>query len=212
MTNKRISELTELESPADEDVLAIIDVSESDPSEQNKKITVENLLAGIEDGAGGFDVLIVKPEDQVVSDTNTSQNDDHLHFEVGANETWHWIFMASFDSDAEGFRMQYSIPSGVVLQVRTAATNIISSTVSPLTGSVTISTNSANLFTFHRGMLINGPNAGTVQFQFANSNAGSGNAIVKAGTVLMAWKVSPRGELTIRCMSQTASAVTTMMK
>ena len=43
MANRKISELTELISPTNSDILHIIDVSTIDDNEKNKKITVQNL-------------------------------------------------------------------------------------------------------------------------------------------------------------------------
>ena len=51
MANKKITALTQLTAPAASDVLPIIDISESSVADQNKKVTYEDLLTNIPDGA-----------------------------------------------------------------------------------------------------------------------------------------------------------------
>ena len=49
MANRKITDLTELSTPASDDVLPIVDISETSNTTKNKKITVGNLIENLTD-------------------------------------------------------------------------------------------------------------------------------------------------------------------
>lgn len=59
MANRKITDMTALTTPANDDLLAIVDVSESAATDKNKKVTVQNLLSaagGAPTAGDGIDV------------------------------------------------------------------------------------------------------------------------------------------------------------
>jgi len=45
MANRKITDMTALTAPANDDLLAIVDISESAATDKNKKVTVQELFS-----------------------------------------------------------------------------------------------------------------------------------------------------------------------
>ena len=63
MANRKITEMTAHTAPATDDVLPIIDVSESAATNKNKKITVQELFKGVPDGTAAAPGLAFESDD-----------------------------------------------------------------------------------------------------------------------------------------------------
>lgn len=100
MASKKISELTDLPSPADSDELEINDAGVS------KKITVQNLNRTFS--------KTVKNVDEIINDDSTLQDDDVLKFTPTINKVYSFMLVLIFqtDSASSGFRYALSLPTG----------------------------------------------------------------------------------------------------
>ena len=128
------------------------------------------------DAAGGGATVVRKTADESVTSSETTQNDDHLLFAVGANETWVCQFFLKMSGDAAGdIRVGVSVPSGSVTLLG----------IGPAPG-VTIQEGDAK-FTVSTGLLTFGtPYSGT-----ANPVTGLVTAVVTVGgtggNVVLQW-------------------------
>ena len=65
MADSKITDLSELTAPATDDVLAVVDISEANAADKNKKIEVSNLMKGVANGSA------TSPSIAFQSDSNT---------------------------------------------------------------------------------------------------------------------------------------------
>lgn len=63
MANRKITAMTALTAPATDDVLPIVDVSETAAADKNKKITVQELFKGVPDGTAAAPALAFESDD-----------------------------------------------------------------------------------------------------------------------------------------------------
>lgn len=165
-------------------------------------------------GGGTGDLLdyqsVVKPSDEMVESSVTIQNDDHLLFAVGTNETWHFklhLFLTTENNnEAPDFLGGFTYPSGTTMShsqncMSNSATGVgshapflasayrfSSGASNVLCGILSTSDTSASP-AFIEGTVISGGTAGNIQFQWSQNSSNADGTIVKADSRLEARRV-----------------------
>ncbi len=207
----------------------ILDLHNSAGSVLHVKQTGELVLSTVSgagltdcDGAGSFlqydsstkqfvcgsDVAVkstTKTADESVTNSQTMQNDDHLTFNIGANETWvfqmHLIMNAEFlpsssGGPAGGYKLGVSAPTGATCdyamteaeQSTSFATDSCSSAIGPQGANAAALSEDAVILS---GTVANGSTAGSVALQWAQfvTDAARTTTILR-GSSLTAYKVT----------------------
>jgi len=140
---------------------------------------------------------IRKTADEIVNNSATLQNDDHLVMAVGANEIWHFTFVLFTTAGANNtpdIKLLLTVPAGAtgfwgIHGLTTAATGVdgngIMAGAASLDGLTTLSAGvvaSANSMIIIEGTIVNGGNAGNLQLQWAQNVATAVDTTVKAGS------------------------------
>lgn len=149
---------------------------------------------------GATHTFVRKSADESVTSSTTPQNDDHLLFAIGANETWMWtavIFTICTDVAAD-LLAQWAVPAGATFKVGyhspdQGATSGVSSMAT-----ITQSSTSGNGFgvvntpttIIVSGIIVNGATPGNVQFQWAQGNSNVAAVTVQANSHIVAHKTS----------------------
>jgi len=169
--------------------------------------TANKLLKGA--GAGSDPVEIDVPSgattvykiaDEIVNNSGTLQNDDDLLFAIGANEVWGFTITIDFLSDvAPDLKVAITVPTDCKLRARLL--NVDSATLEVtyllasggssgrIDGRGTIDGTNNVIFSIV-GFVVNGANAGNVQFQWAQQTAEASDTTVKKGSYLIAHKLA----------------------
>lgn len=157
----------------------------------------KNCISGESGGPGSptNPLIVVKTADEVVYNSTTLQNDDHLFFDVGANEVWfvEW-HIRLLSGTTPGWKWAVTAPSGTTcysynwgqIGALTAA-GTIAGTACGTAISVDGTEASALFVGFSR--IITGSTAGRVQLQWAQNTANASNTIVYANSYLIAHKI-----------------------
>jgi hypothetical protein len=136
-------------------------------------------------------------QNSAVNATATLQNDDELFFSVGANETWTFRFMIQGNANATpDYKFAVTAPSGATCKISTADHEAGASVANLGCGVSTglVTGNTANDLYEVVGTVTNGPNAGTVQLQWAQNTANAANSTIYAGSSVLATRaVGPNG-------------------
>lgn len=143
-------------------------------------------------GTGATTLPVVaksKLADETVTSSNTLQDDDHLFFPIGANETWTFNMVLSVSANASGgLKYLFTVPSGATARAKiVGSANPFASaintdlTVGNGTTNAILNTQSQLIY----GTVVNGSNAGTVQLRWAqNASFGTGTTINKNSNLL----------------------------
>jgi len=144
-------------------------------------------------GGGGSTIAKYKTANESVASSTTLQDDDHLFFAIGANETW--AFMMSFSCAANGsggVKYAFTVPAGATARGRIVSTsNPFTTADVDLTtggGSTTAHSNTVSNIVF--GNVVNSSTAGDVKFQFAQNASNAANTTIGINSQIIAWKVS----------------------
>ncbi len=190
MADTKLSALVELAAtPASDDEVYIRDVSEA-AADESKRITITNLMAAV----SGLPTIVRKTADEIVNNSTTLQNDDHLLLAVGANEVWliDLILLLIQANAAADWKYKWAYPTGTTmfwaeefswsypqttLFIETNTGNM-SSALTAITGLMI------------RAIVIVGGTAGTLNFQWAQSAATVANNTIKANSCLIAHKLA----------------------
>ena len=211
MADQKISELVEKTIPVDADLLAIVD-SEVTPNATKKALksnivrafgrgwTADKLLKGA--GAGvdpteidvsGGATIVRKTADEIVNNSVTLQNDDHLFFPVGANEVWGLqlvtrIICTTANTSAKG---AFSVPTNGTIKRQTDMDGKALGDEADGTTTLEIGSTSANLtcISIIRYLYIGGDTAGNVQLQWAQLYQVVGDTTMKANSHIVAHKL-----------------------
>lgn len=143
--------------------------------------------------------LVYKTADEVVNNSTTLQNDDHLLFAVAANEIWAFsIFINFLSGTTPDFKGMLSIPSGAILRAvaekfftftNIEITMLFDSTTFIIAGSG-VTDGADNSYVVIRGYIINGATANNLQLQWAQNVANASNTTVKKGSYIVAHKLA----------------------
>lgn len=133
---------------------------------------------------------------QQITSQTALQNDNALSLAIGANETWTYVVDAEYTATllTTGVKVGVTVPAGATLVLKVAAINGAGGTA-PTSGRSHFGTTNASgtaidfttanlavdgsLYVYATIEVVNGANAGTVQWQFAQSTS-SGTAVVRS--------------------------------
>lgn len=143
-------------------------------------------------GTGSTTLPVVaksKLADETVTSSNTLQDDDHLFFPIGANETWAFNMVLSVSANASGgLKYLFTVPSGATATAKIAGSanpfaSAINTDLTAGNGTTNSILNTQSQLIY--GTVVNGSNAGTVQLRWAqNASFGTGTTINKNSNLL----------------------------
>lgn len=164
-------------------------------------------------GGGTGDLLdyqsVVKPSDEMVESSVTIQNDDHLVFAVGTNQTWHLkihLFLTTENNnETPDFLGGFTYPTGTTMSISqtcygdtatalaqglffASVYRFTSGTANLLCGILSTADTSATP-AIYEGTVISGGTAGNIQLQWAQNSSNADGTIVKADSRLEARRV-----------------------
>lgn len=144
------------------------------------------------DQQGDGTAFATKTADETVNNSAVLQNDDHLFFPIGANETW--IFNVDFDGNSAAtpdIKFAMTAPAGATCQYNFyLPTGIQNSRVTTCgTASTVLNGNATEQSYIGYGTITNGATAGTVTLQWAQFTANASNTIGRAGSILKAYRI-----------------------
>lgn len=180
MADTKLSALTELAAiPANDDEVYIRDVSEA-AAQESKRITIANLLAG----AVGAIPIIKKAADETVTSSTTLQNDNHLAFSIGANEQWAFLmFIQYYAEGTPDLKIGWSVPVGCTMQW----SRVVSAVWDEAEGDTEVYEGDDGVPErgyLGGGIIRNGANVGTIQFQWAQNVSDAAGTIIRAGSCM----------------------------
>lgn len=144
-------------------------------------------------GGGGSSGIVVKYKsaDETVNNSATLQDDDHLFFSIGANETWTFRFVLFANSGTSpDLKAAVTAPAGAsckyaAIDAEAAVTTPVVTTCGTATAMLT-GTGAYDVYEVV-GTVVNGATAGTVNLQWAQNVAAASNTIVATGSYMHAF-------------------------
>ena len=140
--------------------------------------------------------IVRKTADEIVNNSTTLQNDDHLLLAVAANEIWEIILITRLAGVADAScKGAFTVPTGGAIArqtaLKTGGTGLeeVDATTSFEIGSTSVMTSYTSLA---RCVYIGGSNAGNVQLQWAQLTATVGDTTMRANSFIIAYKLSQR--------------------
>jgi len=126
--------------------------------------------------AGPICQLTRKTADEIINNSTTLQNDDHLVFAIGANETWLFMLLIIYSSPGLGpsFKADITVPAGGTLMSGWRGNATVQSQFIALAASVSavwVTTAGVQLSLAAHGIVRNGGTAGNVQLRWAQNTA-----------------------------------------
>lgn len=133
-----------------------------------------------------------KTADESVASSTTFQDDDHIKFWVGANESWAFnLVMRGTANASGGIKLRFTVPSGATCNGLAQITSYLTSTnVDWTTGTSTLATLATTNLGGIFGYVVNGSTAGWVQLQFAQNTSFGTNTTIMKGTIIHAIQIS----------------------
>lgn len=139
---------------------------------------------------------VIKTADEVVNNSETMQDDDHLQFAIGANEKWLvevLLNVAGVSQNAD-FKVGWAYPAGASHKWQ-GNNNWSSTAVGAAPNALGTATQSAGLGNseialLFRGWVQAGATAGIVKFQWAQNTKTAEDVTVKAGSMLRLRRVA----------------------
>lgn len=138
---------------------------------------------------------VIKPADQILSNSAALQNDTDLVLPTEANLTYRWELDISYGAGTVAdFKWAFTFPSGSILTfvgpIWDASLAFLPAGSGSTASGAAIIHGGAGVGTFRgvilRGTLAVGSTAGDFQWQWAQNTATVENTVVKAGSVLLA--------------------------
>ena len=174
--------------------------------------TANKLLKGAGVGADPTEIdvptgvtIVRKTADETVNNSTTLQNDDHLLVAIGANEVWLvelFLLQQSVGRDSD-FKMGWSYPVSCSMFWGLAATtssvlrswagdtvNINSVSIATETSTISVSSINGTRGIRITATIVNGANAGNVNFQWAQDTATAEDTKVLTNSFLMGHKIA----------------------
>ena len=184
MADQKATQLTELTTVADGDILYIVDDPGGTPV--SKKITKVNLV-----GSGGNTFArIVKKADETVNNSTTFQDDDELVVALNANKTYGFILLIYLDtSSVADIKETFTIPSGASGD-RSSSTDWSAGNtqvVAGITSSRTHQSGGKGIIEIWGRCIVVGT-AGNLQFQWAQNALEVSDTKVLEGSTLIVWE------------------------
>lgn len=187
MADAKISALTELTTPANDDVLAIVDTDVT----TTKKIQYGNLVQS------RIPSTWVAASTHLLTGSTALGDATGLGFSVSSASMYRWEFTGAWQttSSAVGIGMSVNVPAAVNMLVweRAISTGLglpvtISGNTANASSAVVPQSSAANnsCYFYLGGTLYTGANAGTLQLRYASETAGS-TVSIRAGSVGFLW-------------------------
>ncbi|MBA7582184.1 hypothetical protein ES708_24104 [subsurface metagenome] len=139
-------------------------------------------------------VVVVKPDDQIVNNSEVLVNDEDLVIPVGANDVWFVVIMLKAMSASVNPDMNYvfAVPAGGAMGLLDSAKFVSNSVYVPIDGLVAITlpnyVDERNMCLF--GIYTGGGTAGNLQLQWAQNTATAEDTTMKAKSSMICFKVS----------------------
>jgi hypothetical protein len=165
----------------------------TDCDASNSKLLWDSTSKQFSCGTDRASVTIRKSVDESVTSSAALQNDDSFSFSVGAGETWAFQIYADVSSTAAGdFKSNLTAPAGSTCRY---SVNNLYNVQNYTTGLCNDSGTTPHSDSFDNEYLIYGSvvtagTAGTVQWQWAQGTSDATPTIVRAGSYLVAYKIS----------------------
>jgi len=141
--------------------------------------------------ANSQNVLIIKPSDETLNNSNTFQNDDDFQFAVSSGDQWEIRTILIIDNpDASAdFKMQWAISGGSLTEYTTIQAEI-QSTAFHTSGDGTINYGGSvtDKVAIVDSIIFVGT-GGTLALQWAQGTAFAGNTVVNANSVVIARRI-----------------------
>jgi len=144
-------------------------------------------------GGGSGATIIVKTADEIVNNSTTLQNDNELFFAIGANEVWWFdLFLHINSPTAADLKVAFVTPSGCSIWWEAASYwNNTSQNNLQTTASRPKYTTGNDRDGLHiLALVINGANAGNINFQWAQWAAMASDSKILANSCIIARKVA----------------------
>jgi len=147
--------------------------------------------------AGGGATIVRKTADEIVNNSTTLQNDDHLLLAVGANEVWSFFAYLKVISQTgtPDIKFDWSLPTGGVIQslphddIAVLAANTPIAPIGAGTNFTFALPANSERIALVWGLYVGGANAGNVQLQWAQITATAEDTKVLANSFLIAHKI-----------------------
>ena len=140
----------------------------------------------------GIHTKVRKTADETVNNSTVLQNDDDLLFAIGANEVWAFeLYCYCYPRAASDFKVAFTAPVGATgeFTVSTATAPTSTAIGGTARSQVDCVNGVAHLFIYW-GIVINGANAGNLQFQWAQDAAIAEDTVVKENSCIIAHKLA----------------------
>ena len=139
-----------------------------------------------------FPKVAKKTADEVVNNSITFQNDDHLLFAVGANETWAFYLIIIADANVSSdIKFIVAGPSGSTREFTTIDIDAGTGSLAKMNTTLTISTDGVVVRRVHflLGRIDVAGTAGNLQLQWAQNAVHVSDCTVRKGSILVGYKV-----------------------
>lgn len=142
-------------------------------------------------GNGPVQKNIIKQGDTTVNNSTVLINDPELQFPIAASESWFIMLALIYNSGATpNFKWAFQAPAGAVgsfsgLGIQVGQTAYTLSGPFPVGGTGTLVGAGVDRFSYIFGIVINGVNAGTFNFQFAQNTANASNTICRTSSAML---------------------------
>lgn len=151
-------------------------------------------------GSIGSLVYLSKTADETVTSSATIQDDNHLSFDLNANETWEINGQIQVDNTSNNVdvKVAFQLPTATTMRVyvtgiQDAGGNAIQGsglmTTSNTAKTILISGGVSTLITF-RGILVTSSTAGTVKFRWAQGTSNASGTIVRSNSYMKILRVN----------------------
>lgn len=168
----------------DEDDMAS-DSAVDAPSQQSVKAYVDTRVQ-----------LIRKTADEIVTNSSTVQDDDHLFAAVAANQFMAFKIWLMFEGDtaSSNLKLGMNAPAGATFQwtvggavyITAAGTTAATITIEQ-TNTLGVDGSSTERSVTMEGYVLNGGTAGTLQLRWAQNTAEANNTTMKANSYMITW-------------------------
>ena len=134
-------------------------------------------------------ILVRKSEDESITGSTVLQDDDHLTFSVGANETWAYSYNLIGDAKKDpSFRFAVSAPEGSACAYTVNAEKNANASAHTVCGerSDKMTGKGSNMPYFVQGTVVTSGSGGNIALQWAQNKSKSDSSTIRAGSWLRA--------------------------
>ena len=142
--------------------------------------------------AGGGPTIVRKTADEIVYNSNTLQNDDHLLFAVAANEIWEFevfIIGISAASTTPDIKVGWSVPTGASM-LWNSIEDVTENNALPETYPIVLPQSTGKTLRRLSGVVIVGATAGNVNMMWAQNTKTAENTKILTNSHIIAHKLA----------------------